>query len=431
MNDIIRILLLVCYETYNLFLLYSIIPFINMDLKGMSMPLFNFVLFALFISGQLSSYFGWYKMTKYLSISSLINVKLLMCICSYLLMSFTQNIYMLMVSRYLLGASCTFVSITHRYIYDNYKSTRKKLYLFAMEWSLELGKILGTFVGGYFYVNRVLNIGEEYPLFTLSMMSIFIGIGLIMINMMFSICHGRIICEGDSRIINIKERMGNEPIDPNHIEYLNIGFIEFIKEAKHIYLILLLSTTSAIISVFVDLLKIFLSDKSKSFNTNYDQNFIQYFMMIGTIASLILSTIIMYLLGDINLFKYGIILLGLLIQTYPFYFMIEGELARDIVSISVFSVILILYNMIFNGIFKFVKHLLNPGKIGIVIALYLNIKLLIEIILAISFTMIYITTENEENRVKYIIDSNSIFYIFGIFLIIPCIFYYRLYKIDN
>jgi hypothetical protein len=437
MDNVIILSILVFYESLNFYQFYSIAPFMtSYDISGYYV---NFIFFLMFALGQLIGYYLWYSIRTQMEIIKLISFQLFMCFLVHLYLIFCTNIFMLFVHRFAIGCFSTFAIISQVYVEEKINNTsnlRKKIYIvvFIIFWNL--GQIAAIYIGKNTSIigeNKFsfINFGCFYSGITLV---IFIFSRLLSLD--FNV---EIIENNDKMTINIdiqdSDLLNDRVAEPSYMtRTTHIEFTEIISDTENNYLIISMALMGAIEVVYIDMLKLFLIEENGNFAQKFGLSDISNFITIILVA----NTVIVFLFsfadyGNVSKYfhVYMIIISIIMVVSFPFFLLISIENINKYVVIGILnSIILAIFGILRYVFIGNMYKLYNTGKMAITYVLSKNISLIIGIVIEILLIIILNYT-SLYNEAKYIIDTNSIFYVFGIISILPIITYSAYLSYNN
>jgi hypothetical protein len=487
MRGILILSSLTIYEAYNFYLIYSMIPIISntMDTHGLNIMNLNLVLLLLFLFGQFLGYISWYYIGLRTTGKKIIMAQLFMGIFINVILMLSINLYMLFIYRFLIGFCNMFVTIAVKYINDNPHDLEKKIHLIIIVVAWKLGQMLGIFVGNYVIDNRFmfLLIGS-------------ITLGIILSIMILNFVFSQVECvlqkiddnesSGEQFVVNVlsigetHDRINNhifndmtqanikrEPTSEHSDDYKDIfgkkikyvvhNMFSIICDIKYILLMLSVSVLTSLSTTYTDILKIFFSLKNEKMELGYDSTTILILVILILVISNIIDGAILYLIKKITKKKFighAIFLMALVI-TYPYFISIEmNEFSKKVINVILNSVILGVFGVLIYIVHNEIYRIQSTKKMAFSYGLIKNFAMIFNVIFNALFTLVlnyttYDYTTNQLNSTlnsmnlttnssakpennKYIDNTNAIFYVFAILvLIISCVFMYYKYVVNN
>lgn len=174
-------------SSYNEYTFYSLYPFITNDYLGETNEkklYFYLLLCSFFGIGKIIGFMIWKYFDLRIKNKNLISICFLLSSIVYILWSFSVNIYMLAVTRFVMGMICSNFEIMKKFIKETCGNINSNKYEIIMAIVSKMGGICGLFLGSYLYFYRIPGM-RDYPLFTNGIISSIIMILLFINNYIF------------------------------------------------------------------------------------------------------------------------------------------------------------------------------------------------------------------------------------------------------
>lgn len=416
---LLKLYLLVIYEYFNIYVIYSVIPFlyntysdspifyknITSNITSISTEknviILNLLLIMLFTIAQLFGYQIWHNFRKFLSINNIIYIYVCCMFITNIILMFSISIYMIYVYKFLLGLTSFMMMTTMCYVVERYADMNQKIGVFMVLVCGELGKILGTLAGGFLYRYQTSN----FPFITIGGVSL----GITLLFGIFYILFSDMKCIIKTK--GIQQRQAREPID---LTPTNSDDEE--TETKW-WIVFVMSLGIAMSNVYSDIFNVYLAMPFTFLFGKMDIS-----MLVGMVA--LVSTLLSAVLGvervRVFLTKYNIgvqVINGGLITLMSFVSVFDMNYYGMMVVLAILcSIIQTLFvNMVQMCLF-YLSSIIDKKKLINIFFLCRNISLIIEVIFSTGLSLIFsLTTYKDYN--------NSIFWIIAAVNLIPAITY--------
>lgn len=163
----IHIYLFIFISAYNEYLIYSLFPFLTeryFNSDNDKILYYFLLLTSVYGMGRIIGYVLWKYLDIKIKIKKLVRTCLFLSIVIYLIWGFSVNIYMLVITRFVMGVVCSNFEIIKKFI-KQMSNDNSNTYEIKSNIFMKVGDVCGLFLGSYLYIYKIPGT-ENFPLLT-------------------------------------------------------------------------------------------------------------------------------------------------------------------------------------------------------------------------------------------------------------------------